>query len=40
MQRWIRKSPWGATAATRLTISPAYVDLKISSLRQLARSWR
>ena len=40
MQRWLRKTPWGATASTRLTINPAYVDHKVRNLRQLARGWR
>jgi putative hydrolase of the HAD superfamily len=38
MQRWIRTTPWGATALTRLTANPGYVDRKVSNLRQLVRS--
>ena len=40
MQRWLRATPTGPIASTRLSICPAYVDHKVSRLRQLLRCWR
>jgi len=33
MQRWTRAATWGVARATRVTVSPPYVDLRVSSLR-------
>ncbi len=37
MQRWTRIATWGATAATRVSMQPAYVDQRVRCLAALKR---
>ena len=37
MQRWLRRSAWGWAAHKRVSITPAYVDHRVCSLRGLQR---
>jgi len=37
MQRWTRSARWGVAAATRVTMTPPYVDRRVRSLGRLVR---
>lgn len=37
VQRWLRRSAWGRTAATRLTTKPGYVDHRVVGVSALGR---
>jgi putative hydrolase of the HAD superfamily len=37
MQRWTRQATWGAAASARVSMVPAYVDLRVSRIAALQR---
>jgi hypothetical protein len=37
MQRWTRSATWGIAASVRVSITPAYVDRRVTALSDLRR---